>query len=151
MTPDTLVVTHHFAASPAAVFDAWTSPAHFATWFGGTEMKVPLSTVSLDARAGGAWRADMHAPDGRIIHWVGGYLAVERPNHLVLTMTDDPSAAERARLEVSIDGTEEGTTMTLVQDGTSRFSPEQYEATKAGYGVFFDALAKMFEICRKGR
>lgn len=143
MTADTLTITRHLDGPPEVVFDAWTTPAHFAAWFGGADVEVPICTVSLDARSGGAWRADMHLPDGHVIHWSGHYVSVIRPRRLVVTISDAPEHAPGAPLEVDFSADGAGTTMTLVQRGTEVFSAEQYALTEAGYGRFFDALEEL--------
>jgi uncharacterized protein YndB with AHSA1/START domain len=57
--------------------------------------EVPLSTVSMDVRPGGAWRATMFAgPDRREIQWKGEYLEVVEPERLVFTVS--PEQYERA-------------------------------------------------------
>ena len=48
-----------FHAPRERVWLEWTEPERFADWFGGLECEIPLSTVSLDVRPGGAWRATM--------------------------------------------------------------------------------------------
>lgn len=77
-------VTRTFAAPPEAVFDAWVTPASFAAWWGGSEVEVPLASLSLDARPGGAWKATMilgkDNPD-LLVHGefsqAGGHLSAE--------------------------------------------------------------------------
>jgi Activator of Hsp90 ATPase homolog 1-like protein len=60
--------TRVFAATGERVWREWTEPESFADWFGGAECEVPLSTVSMEVRAGGAWRATMFCgPERRMI------------------------------------------------------------------------------------
>ena len=80
-----------FGASRERVWREWTEPASFADWFGGLECEVPLDTVSMDVRPGGAWSLTMFAPpDRRRIDWAGEYHEVEVPERLVFTITDQP-------------------------------------------------------------
>ena len=52
---------------------------------------MPLSTVSMDVRAGGAWRATMFCgPERRVIRWTGEYREVTAPERLVFTISDQP-------------------------------------------------------------
>lgn len=37
-TSDGIEIDRHFDAPPAAVFAAWTTPQHFARWFGGKDV-----------------------------------------------------------------------------------------------------------------
>ncbi len=77
-----LVVERVFNAPRELVFKAWTEPASFAQWFGGAGATIPLDTVAMDVRAGGAWRATMFAgPDHGEIHWTGVYSNTESSNN----------------------------------------------------------------------
>lgn len=87
---DTLTVTRTFSAPRELVYETWTKPEHFSVWFGTDAVDVPLDTLSLDVKVGGAWNATMQLPDGNQIHWVGEYTEVDPPERLAFTMTDDP-------------------------------------------------------------
>src|SRR4051794_34984574 len=92
MTDSTgFTITRTFAATPEAVFDAWVTPESLAAWWGGDKVDVPLNSVSLDARPGGSWKATLIVgPEMPEFHWFGEYLEVDRPNKLVMTMSDKP-------------------------------------------------------------
>ena len=67
-----LSITRVFEAPRERVWKEWTEPERFADWFGGPDSEVPSSTVSLDVRPGGSWRATMFAgADRREIRWTG--------------------------------------------------------------------------------
>src|SRR5262245_66374459 len=53
------VSTRVFDAARERVWREWTEPECFADWFGGEECEVPISTVAMDVRPGGAWRGTM--------------------------------------------------------------------------------------------
>ena len=55
-------ITRAFAARREVVFVAWTEPQHFAAWFGGSAVTVPIDSVEMDVRPGGTWKATMHLP-----------------------------------------------------------------------------------------
>jgi uncharacterized protein YndB with AHSA1/START domain len=59
-----ITITRVFDAPPERVWHEWTEPARFAGWFGGSESEVPVSSVSMDVRPGGTWRATMFADPG---------------------------------------------------------------------------------------
>jgi uncharacterized protein YndB with AHSA1/START domain len=138
---------HGFAVT--LVFDAprerawreWTEPERFADWFGGTESEVPVSTVSMDVRAGGRWRATMYGgPERREIAWKGEYREVVAPERLVFTISDQPDEVYEV---VTVELTDLGdgrTEMRFEQRGG--MSPEQYEAAKNGWGKFFARIAE---------
>jgi uncharacterized protein YndB with AHSA1/START domain len=84
-------VTRVFDAPRERVWREWTEPERFADWFGGPDAEVPLSSVSMDVRKGGSWRATMFAgPGRRQIQWRGEYREVAEPERLVFTLSDQP-------------------------------------------------------------
>ena len=138
-------IVRTFAAPPEAVFAAWTTPEHFSAWFGGAASEVPVETVSMDVRPGGAWSARMFAgPDRYEISWTGEFVEVDPPARLVLTMTDQPGAPARDGVTVSLAPVNGGTEMTVVQSG-GNLTPEQYEQAKAGWNSFFDVMGLLVE------
>lgn len=90
----TLRLKHRFAASPARVFRAWTTPAEMKQWKAPGEMTTPVAEVDL--RPGGAYRIHMQGPDGTLHRLVGVYQVVDPPNKLVYTWRweDDPGGTE---------------------------------------------------------
>src|SRR5512133_794447 len=132
--------TRVLAAPPERVWREWTEPACFADWFGGVECEVPLSTVSMDVRPGGAWRATMYCgPARREIRWRGRYHEVTAPERLIFTITTQPDDDHDELVTVDLTDLGDGRTeMRLEQRG--RMRPDEYEHTKEGWGVFFARL-----------
>jgi uncharacterized protein YndB with AHSA1/START domain len=136
-------ITRTFAAPRGPVFTAWTTPEQFGRWFGGTASEVPLETIEMDVRPGGAWKATMFAgPDRYEIGWRGEYVVVDAPEHLELTLTDGPEAVET--IDVHLAESDGRTEMTTTQSG-GHLTAEQYEQAKAGWQTFFDAMAEIVE------
>jgi len=134
-----MTMTRVFDAPRERVWREWTEPEAFADWFGGADAEVPLSSVAMDVRPGGAWRATMFA-GGREIHWEGEYREVSAPERLVLTITDRPGD-ERELVTVVLSDLGDGRTeMRFEQRG--HMTPEQYDATSQGWGTFFDCIAQ---------
>jgi uncharacterized protein YndB with AHSA1/START domain len=137
-------VTRVFDAPREHVWREWTEPEPFADWFGGPEAEVPLSSVSMDVRPGGAWRATMFAgPRRHEIRWWGEYLEVVAPERLVFTLCDRPDEGADSYETVTVVLTDLGdgrTEMLFEQRGHLR--PEDYERTKTGWGGFFDRMAE---------
>lgn len=135
-------LTHTFDATPHVVFDAWTTPTLFATWFGGSANEVPVDSVSIDARPGGTWMATMilgeEMPD---LHWRGEYLEVQRPTRLVLTMTDDPGD-EREVLTADFVAVTGGTELRFSQTG-GHLTAEQYGYAAEGWRAGFATLGAL--------
>ena len=137
-------ITRDLAAPRELVFDAITKPEHFAVWFGTAAVDVPRESITMDVRAGGAFRAVMLLPDGNRIDWAGEYVEVDPPSHLAMTLTDQPG--DDAGLPVLFDLEEagDGTVLTIRQD-RSDFTDEQVAATIAGYNSFIDDIERVLE------
>jgi uncharacterized protein YndB with AHSA1/START domain len=137
---DGITIVRVFDAPRERVWNEWTDPEAFADWFGGGDAEVPLSTVSMEVRPGGAWRATMYADPGRReIHWKGEYLEVVEPERLVFTVTDRPDDDARELITVDFDDLGDGRTEMHFRQ-TGHMSPEQYERTGLGWSKFFDRI-----------
>ena len=138
MTDYGIEITRVFDAPREQVWAQWTEPESFADWFGGPDAEVPLDTVVMDVRSGGAWRLTMFAERGEI-HWHGEYLEVDPPERLVFTISDN-TGDRYEQVTVLLTELDDGRTeMRFRQRG--QLPPEVYEAAKQGWGVFFDRLA----------
>ncbi|WP_439031057.1 SRPBCC family protein [Gordonia terrae] len=137
-------LTHTFGAAPERVFDAWTTPTRFATWWGGSAIEVPIDSVALDVRPGGTWTATMilgeNMPE---FHWRGEYVEVERPSRLVLTMTDEPGP-ERELLSAEFVAVGGGTELRFSQTG-GNISAEDYVYAADGWRRAFEALEALLD------
>ena len=143
-----IAVKRVFDAPRAHVWREWTEPERFADWFGGPQAEIPLSTVSMDVRPGGEWRATMFAgPDRREIRWKGEYREVVEPERLVFTVTDQPEEpAYELVTVVFAELDDRRTEMRFEQRG--HMGPEQYERAEAGWGTFFDRIAERLAEAR---
>jgi uncharacterized protein YndB with AHSA1/START domain len=132
-------MTRVFDAPRERVWKEWTEPERFADWFGGADSEVPVSSVSMDVRPGGSWRATMYAARGEI-QWEGEYREVVEPERLVLTFSDQPGEHAYELVTVVLTDLGDGRTeMFFEQRG--RMSPEQYERAGQGWATFFDRVA----------
>src|SRR4051794_41938094 len=87
-----LTMTRVLSAPRERVWREWTEPEAFADWFGGPEAEIPLDTVAMDVRPGGAWRATM-LHGGRGIRWKGEDVEGEPPERLPLPLNGPPPRA----------------------------------------------------------
>jgi uncharacterized protein YndB with AHSA1/START domain len=144
---DRIEITRVFAASRERVWREWTEPERFADWFGGVESEVPLSSVSMDVRAGGAWSLTMHAARGELF-WHGEYREVVEPERIVFTVTDQPpETADYALVIVELEDLGDGRTeMRFQQRGP--MPDAQARAARAGWGLFFDRIAERLAATR---
>jgi uncharacterized protein YndB with AHSA1/START domain len=142
VTADGISITRVFDAPRERVWKEWTDPEAFADWFGGPDSEVPLSTVAMDVRPGGAWRLTMYAEPGRReIHWHGEYREVAEPERLVFTITDRPGEDALELVMVELTDVGDGRTEMLFQQRGGGLSADEYERAGPGWGVFFDRIA----------
>ena len=140
MADPVIEITRVFDAPPERLGEEWPEPERFADWFGGPACEVPLDTVAMDVRPGGAWRLTMFAEPGRgRIDWHGEYLEVDEPERLVLTMSDEPGGDRYALVTVVLNDLGGGRTeMRFEQRGGP--PPEALEAARQGWGGFVDRI-----------
>ena len=83
-----LRVERVIAASPARLFEAWTTPSQLLAWWG--PRGVRCTHAEVDPRAGGRYRIANSLPSGQVLWIVGEFLVVEPPAKLVYTWTIEP-------------------------------------------------------------
>ena len=135
-----ITITRVFDAPREQVWKEWTEPERFADWYGGAEAEVPVSSVTMDVREGGAWRATMFY-GGREIQWKGEYQEVVEPERLVFTVSDQPGDEAYELVTVVLTALGDGRTEMLFQQ-RGRLTPELYERTGKGWSSFFDRIAE---------
>ena len=137
---DGIEITRVFDAPRERVWQEWTEPERFADWFGGAEADVPVATVSMDVREGGAWRATMFFGPNRVeSQWHGEYQEVRPPERLVVTMSDQPDGDSYELIIVVLNDLGDGRTEMLFQQrGDMR--PEEYDRAGKGWGKFLDRM-----------
>ncbi|MGH2953801.1 MAG: SRPBCC family protein [Solirubrobacterales bacterium] len=137
-----ITITRVFDAPRERVWREWTEPDAFADWFGGTQSDVPLETVSMDVRPGGAWRLTMFTDPGHgESHWKGEYIEVVEPERLVFTVSDRPGDEPTELVTVVLnDLGDDRTEMRFEQRG--EMTAEQYKRAGQGWSGFFDRIAE---------
>jgi uncharacterized protein YndB with AHSA1/START domain len=144
MKPEGFEIDRDFAAPPAAVFAAWTTSEHFARWFGGADIQVPLDSLDFQPAAGGTWSATMVLPDGSTMAFTGEFAEVVPDKRLVFTMTDEPGNPGRVVISVELSPTERGTHLHLTQEAPD-FTDEEREGALAGWQTVLDVLQEITE------
>ena len=78
-----LVITRTLRVPPAAIWKAWSDPAHLQHWW----CPKPWTTevLAYDLRPGGAFHTRMSGPDGEVSDNPGSFLVVEPGARLVFT------------------------------------------------------------------
>jgi uncharacterized protein YndB with AHSA1/START domain len=140
MTESGITLVRVFDAPRERVWKEWTEPERFADWFGGVEFEVPVSSVVMDVREGGAWRLTMVTDRGETL-WHGEYQEVVEPSRVVFTVSDQPEEEGYELVIVELEDLGDGRTeMRFEQRG--RMSAAQYKAAGAGWSGFFDRIAE---------
>jgi uncharacterized protein YndB with AHSA1/START domain len=135
-------ITRIFDAPRDRVWKEWTDPEAFADWYGGAQAEIPISSVSMDVREGGGWKATMFAgPERSEINWHGEYREVVEPERLVFTVSDRPGE-EFELVTVALTDLGDGRTEMLMEQEGGHLTPDGYEHAKQGWGGFFDRLAE---------
>jgi uncharacterized protein YndB with AHSA1/START domain len=137
-------ITRVFDAPPEEVWRYFTEPELFASWFGTPPYTTPASTVSMDVRPGGAWRATMvHETDGSELPFRGTFDEVVAPERLVQTFEDveNPGSTMVEVLTTTLVDTGDGKTQVTYHQ-VGHMPAEQYRAVEQGVGGFYDRLAE---------
>jgi uncharacterized protein YndB with AHSA1/START domain len=140
---ESFTITRVFDAPRELVFAAWTEPAQFARWFGG-EADVPVETVTLDVRPGGAWRALMHLTDPQpmVLDFHGEFTEVVAPERLVFTLLNPMAPDDPTAEVITVTLTDLGGKTEMFFEQGDNLTAEEYVRTKEGWIGFFDRLAE---------
>ncbi len=144
-----LTLVRRIAARPSIVFDALTTPAGIAHWWGPDA--GPVLLAETDVRAGGRFRVRFRMLNDSEHESSGQYLEVERPSRLVMTwrwthggdpVEAGPEEPNESRIEIDLRPIDTGTELTFthshLRTEASRTSHEQ------GWNGALDKLARHF-------
>lgn len=68
------------------VWQMWTAPEHFASWYGPNGATIPVATMDVQVGGGRHVCIQMETPDGEMTMWfVGEFTVIEPPTRLVYT------------------------------------------------------------------
>lgn len=142
MTNNSLTLTRLVKAPRERVFDAFTKAEALMQWFGPKGLTVPVAT--LDVRAGGRYRLEMHGDEG-IYALRGEYREVVPPEKLVFTWVWEQGSIPGVETLVTITFAPRGkhTELTLVHSGIP--TKESIEAHDKGWVSTLDCLADMLD------
>jgi uncharacterized protein YndB with AHSA1/START domain len=153
---DAVVIERSFDAPVDLIWQMWTSPEHFAAWYGPDGATIPVA--KMDVRVGGTRLVSMEiqTPNGAMQMWFAGeYIEVVENERLVYTefMSDEngkvlsPSdmgmpAGHPTTTEVRVELEALGgrTKMVMTHAGIPKDSPGA-----AGWAMAFDKLAAHVE------
>lgn len=121
---DRFVIERVVGAPRDLVWEAWTSPEHFAQWFGPRETVVTV--LEMDARPGGILRFRHHHADGIDVWAKCVYDEVVKPKRLAFTVyftdetgevVDRPGFPQGSRVTATFDESEGKTRVTVRYTG----------------------------------
>jgi uncharacterized protein YndB with AHSA1/START domain len=141
-------VTRVFDAQRELVWKMFTEPEHFAQWFGTPPFTTPESTITMDVRPGGVFRATMvHETDGTELPFAGHFREVVEPERLVQTLEDvnDPGNPNIEVVTVTL--TDLGDKTQAVYHQVGHLPAEQYPLIEEGVSGFYDRLAEHLARC----
>lgn len=148
-----VTIRRTFDAPRERVFDAWTEPERIEQWWGPEGF---TSTVhEMDVRLGGAFRIDMHAPDGTVYPDSGEFHEVVEPERLVMTSRafEDDDGAYGLEVYTTVTFADRGgkTELTLEAEVVAATAEvaEALEGMEAGWSQSFDKLADALTADRR--
>jgi uncharacterized protein YndB with AHSA1/START domain len=142
-------LTRRIAASPEAVFHAWTNAGLLAEWCG--PKGYTSSACTVDARVGGALRIQLCSPNGAVCPMAGRFVEVDRPHRLVFVTAALDDAGEPV-FEVLNTGTfravDGGTEISFVAEMTSTApdAPQHLSGLTQGWSQSLDRLSALVAL-----
>lgn len=109
-----LVVRRFIDASPARLFEAWTTPAQLQAWWG--PQGVRCTHAEIEPRVGGRLRIGNELPDGRTLFIVGEFLEFIPPEKLVYTWKIEPGVHASERVTVRFEARGAATEVIIVHE-----------------------------------
>lgn len=153
-TSDPVVIERIFDAPIERVWQMWTIPEHFQSWYGPTGATIPVA--QMDVRVGGARVIcmEMQTPSGPMQMWFAGeFLEVVDNERLVYTeaISDERGAvATDGASSGGHDVTEVRVELAVLDDGRTRMVMTHVGVPAgspgaAGWNMAFDQLAVALE------
>ncbi len=141
----TLVLTRHFDAPPARVFDAWMNHDEFQSWIGveGVTCEVPR----FEARVGGRYTINLQLSTGQISPVTGEFREIDAPKRIVFTWAWDGDPKRQSLITLTFVARNGGTDKTLRQEGLG--TPEDRDGHGQGWQSTFNKLAAHLRDRRK--
>jgi uncharacterized protein YndB with AHSA1/START domain len=145
---DSVVIDRTFAAPVEVIWQMWTVPEHFRSWYGPTGATVPVA--KMDVRVGGSRLVcmEVQTPDGPRQMWFAGeYVEVVENERLVyteavadehgapITTRDEHGEHDVTEVRVELTPVDGRTRMVLTHVGIPAGSPGE-----AGWAMALDKL-----------
>lgn len=135
------VFSRVFDAPRKLVFEAWSTPAHLARWFGPKDFTSPVA--EMDFRAGGAIRHCLRGPDGQEYWHRGRYLEVTPPEKIVFTATLDAVPEPHEILTTVLFAEKAGKTEISIRQAYFNLAEDVPSGSLEGWLESFDKLDRV--------
>ena len=135
-----MVITRLLDAPVRRVFQAWTTPAQLARWWGPRHFTLP--TAEVDFRPGGAYRLVMQDPAGHLYPFAGRYQEIIPERRIVFSAIIEGSGVEMLTT-VSFSAEGEKTRLTVCQT-----TPSVLEMARGQREGWSGSLEKLDEALR---
>lgn len=143
-----IVLCRVIDASPAVTFSAWTSPDHFATWFGPDGYSTRVR--HMDVRPGFHSNFDMYSSDGTVFTNRFSFLEVVPDERLVMDHgSDQDDAPDRFRLTVTFDRQDNGKTVVTLRQLHQTPDMRIQVISFGGVELGLQTLRKLDEYCQQ--
>lgn len=138
-----LQLTSVLVARPERIFQALTTPAELAVWWGPEGFTSP--EIELDLRVGGRYRLTMQPPEGDAFHLAGEFLEIGAPSRLVYSFRwEEPDPDDRTTtVTLSLRDLGGATEVSLTQ---GKFATDaRLELHRNGWTDSFDKLGRFLQ------
>jgi len=133
-----LRLTRWLPASPEEVFDAYTDAEKQKVWFSILDAEPGIVEIEVDLRVGGQQTAVWGPDRETLFRETQTFVEIDRPHRLVTdSVGSSPDGQTMStRIVVTFEAVEDGTLMTVVQDGFPTPELRDFFATEAWVGAF---------------
>ena len=113
-----ILITRHFDAPAALVWEALTRPEHIERWWG--PEWCPITSAEIDFRVGGSWRYVCRMDDGTELGWHGEYFAIDPGRSITSSEVFEGFSDAESRNTMTLTESEGVTTLTTLVRHTSQ-------------------------------
>jgi uncharacterized protein YndB with AHSA1/START domain len=136
-----MTVKRRIAAPAQLIFDAWLNPSSLAEWMRPCTSST-RSTVTVDAREGGAFEIVMHIDSGPVRH-TGIYQTIDAPRRLVFTWNSPHAGQHDSLVTVEFRPDGQATEVVITHE---RLPEETRSGHTAGWTDILASLEKTINI-----